>query len=138
MEDAPSEVPIGPKIELRVSVSPVHGLGVFAAQAVKPGQVIEICPTIVVPPAQVEAIDQTIIREYVYPWEDGYIAVLGYGMIYNHAVESNARYFSMRQPQSGVVVQVYASVQPIEPDEEIFVNYAGARGFTGRLWFQDD
>jgi hypothetical protein len=129
--------PIGPKVALHVGRSAVHGLGVFADQAIKPNQVIEVCPTIVIPPEHVADLDRTAMVEYVYPWEDGNIAVLGFGMIYNHAVDSNAEYLAMREPDLGVVVQLYIAIRAIEEGDEITVNYAGARGLTERFWFDD-
>lgn len=129
--------PIGLKVALHVGRSPVHGLGVFADQAIKPNQVIEVCPTIVLPAAEVADLDRTTMVEYVYPWEDGNIAVLGYGMIYNHAVDSNAEYFALREPDLGVVVQVYSAIRPIAEGDEITVNYAGSRGLTARFWFDE-
>lgn len=128
---------VGPKVQLRVGPSPIHGLGVFAEQAIAPGHVIEICPTIFVPDEQGPDLDRTILREYVYPWSDGVIVVLGYGSIYNHAVEANAHHIQVPEPRFGVGVHVVAAARPIEAGEEITVNYTGIVGGRHPLWFDD-
>ncbi len=128
---------IGTKVALRVGPSPLHGLGVFAEQAIKPGQVVEICPTIFVPDAEDEHLEQTILREYAYPWEGGRILVLGYGSLYNHSVAANSHYTPVVEPAFGVGVHVVSAARTIESGEEITVNYTGVIGDRSDLWFDD-
>jgi SET domain-containing protein len=136
-EEAGPTFDIGLKVALRVGPSPLHGLGVFAEQSIKPGQVVEICPTIFVPDAEVEHFERTLLREYAYPWEGGRILVLGYGSLYNHSVAANSHYTPVVEPAFGVGVQVYSAARPIEPGEEITVNYTGVIGDLAELWFDD-
>jgi hypothetical protein len=128
---------VGPKVPLRVAPSPIHGLGVFAKKTIRPGQVIEICPTIHIRPDETEHIDRTILREYVYPWPEGVIVVLGFGSIYNHAVDANAHHLQMPDPRFGVGVHVVAAAREIAAGEEITVNYAGVVGTRNAMWFDD-
>jgi nitroreductase len=139
---ASEEVPmtVGPKVRVRVGPSPIHGLGVFAEQHIAPGHVIEICPTIYIAPEEEDDARRTILREYVYPWppDNGVIVVLGFGSIYNHAVEANAHHLQIPEPNFGVGVQVVAAARAIEPGEEITVNYTGVIGSRKPMWFDDD
>ena len=136
-DDGERPITVGPKVRVRVGPSPIHGLGVFAEQPIAPGHVIEICPTIYVPTAQEADLRRTILAEYVYPWTDGVIVVLGFGSIYNHAVDANAHHIQMPDPTHGVGVHVVAAARPIEPGEEITVNYTGVIGARDPLWFDD-
>jgi SET domain-containing protein len=136
-EDVRPSFDIGTKVALRVSPSPLHGLGVFAEQAIKPGQVVEICPTIFIPEAEEEHLERTILREYAYPWEGGRIMVLGYGSIYNHSAVANSDYTAFEEPAYGVGVHVVSAARPIEAGEEITVNYTGVIGNHSNLWFSD-
>ncbi len=136
-EGAAPSFDIGTKVALRVAPSPLHGLGVFADQAVTPGHVIEICPTIFVPDAEEEHLERTILREYAYPWPGGRVMVLGYGSIYNHSVAANSHYTAIPEPAYGVGVHVVSAARAIEPGEEITVNYTGVIGQRAELWFDD-
>lgn len=128
---------VGPKVRLRVGPSPIHGLGVFAEQSIPPGHVIEICPTIHIRADEEDDVRRTILAEYVYPWPDGVIVVLGFGSIYNHAVDANADHLQIPDPTFGAGIHVVVAARPIEPGEEITVNYAGVIGRGDRMWFDD-
>lgn len=130
------EFTVGIKVELSVRASPIQGLGVFAEQVVEAGQVVEICPTVFIPDEVVDHLDRTPLAHYVYPWEGGNIAVLGYGMVYNHAVDPNCEYLTIPDERFGVGVQVYSARRRVEPGEELTVNYTGVPGNAAPLWFQ--
>jgi nitroreductase len=141
-DHASKELPlsVGPKVRLRVGPSSIQGLGVFAEQHIAPGHVIEVCPTIHIAPGEEDAARDTVLREYLYPWppDGGAIVVLGYGSIYNHAVEANAHHVQIAAPDFGVGVHVVAAARAIAPGEEITVNYAGVVGSPESMWFDED
>jgi len=99
------------------------GRGVFALKNFKKGELIEECPVVPLTVEESVICEKTILEYYIYPWrgkKDGAVA-LGYGMLYNHSVEPNARY---HLNYSGRKV-VYKAVHPIKKGEEILVNYNG-------------
>jgi len=100
-----------------------RGRGIFALKSFKKGEVIEVCPVIPLTAKESKICEQTILEYYLYPWrgkQDGAV-VMGYGMIYNHSTDPNARYY-LRYPNRKVI---YKALKPIKKGEEILVNYNG-------------
>lgn len=115
--------------------SDVHGKGVFAAGPIPEGGVIEVCPVLLFPKAQLAAMRQTILDDYYFDWGDDdsqYAIALGYGSLYNHAYEPNADY---EMDFENETIDFYA-LRDIAPGEEIFVNYNGAPGNRSKVWFE--
>ena len=115
--------------------SDVHGKGVFAAAPIAAEDVIEVCPVLLFPKAQLAAMRQTMLDDYYFDWgEDGewFAVALGYGSLYNHAYEPNADY---EMDFANETIDIYA-VRDIAPGEEIFVNYNGAPGNRSKVWFE--
>ncbi len=81
------------KFPIKVADSSIHGLGVFATKRIAKGEVIELCPYIVVDDDDVA--DSNRLEDYLFssPGAKGdYLCVLGYGMIYNHSDTPNAEW----------------------------------------------
>ena len=98
------------------------GRGVFAGRRFRPGEVIEICPVIPLPRGQTRACVGDLLDRYIFQWpRPGYpsAVVLGLGSLYNHAADPNARY----TPRPGTDVMVFRAARPIDPGEQIFVDY---------------
>lgn len=117
--------------------SPLGGRGVFTAAAIPQGALIEICPVVVIPGGQLPLIDQTVIYNYYFLWgeEDEHCAMaLGYGSLYNHSFEPNARYDADFE---GLTFHFFA-LRDIEAGEEIVVNYNGDPEDKDAIWFQPD
>lgn len=55
---------------LIVGNTKLKGRGVFAQKRFLKGEVIERAPVVVIPTEQVELIDQTVLANYYYDWED--------------------------------------------------------------------
>lgn len=118
-----------------VAPSAVHGFGVFAAAPLAEGSLIEICPVLLFPKAQLAAIRQTVLDDYYFDWgDDGewYAFALGYGSLYNHSYEPNADYGMDFENQA---IEIYA-LRDIEPGEEIFINYNGSPDNREPVWFE--
>ena len=102
---------LSPHLEIRQS--PIEGRGVFSTRDIKQGELIEEAHIILLENAKWEDCDNEL-RRYVLPWielredwkdfcdEHGGIlqqhatrpvAVLGFGMIYNHGDSNNIDYF---------------------------------------------
>ena len=69
---------------------------------------------------------------YCFEWGRGTVAVaLGYGSLYNHSYQPNARY----DDESGQA-KVFRAIRDIAPGEEIVVNYNGEPGDETPVWFK--
>lgn len=115
----------------RAYVGPVYvapagprGRGVFAAEPIEAGTLIERCPIIEVPLTEKELIDRTKLYHYYFAWspdDDGVAICLGYGSLYNHSFTPNATF--IRKFDEDVID--FVAVRNIEKGEEIMTNYNG-------------
>jgi uncharacterized protein len=115
--------------------SELHGKGVFAAKQIEEGEIIEICPVILFPKAQLAHIRQTVLDDYYFDWgDDGewFAFALGYGSLYNHTYEPNAEYGMDFEAET---IDIYC-IRTIEAGEEILINYNGSPGDRSRVWFE--
>jgi SET domain-containing protein len=81
---------------LRAGPSEISGRGVFAERSFKTGELVERCAVLRVPTAEVELVQRTVLRDYLFSLDDGSgdVAIaLGYGSLYNHSDDPNAEYF---------------------------------------------
>lgn len=119
---------------LFITSSPLHGRGVFAAMDIEPGEIIEICPALVLPIAQQELIDKTDLYNYYFMWSDDETSIaliLGYGSIYNHSYKPNAE-FEPDYENNTLSVFCY---KKIEAGDEITFNYNGNPESQKPVWF---
>jgi uncharacterized protein len=114
-----------------VAASAVHGRGVFAARPFAADEVIEECPVLLVPAGAIVALG---LDGYCFEWDDDHCAIaLGYGSLYNHAWDPNARY---DHDHDADVVR-YTALRAIEAGEEITINYSGDPDGRLDLWFDE-
>lgn len=105
------------------------GRGVFARRAIGKGEVFEICPVLILPAGSLED-DETGLTNYVFEWgKDRLALAMGYGSLYNHSYQPNARYDDVRQGKA------FSALREIEQGEEITVNYNGDPGDNTEVWF---
>ena len=106
-----------------------HGRGVFAAQSFDAGDVVEDCPVLLVATDAVVAIG---LDGYCFEWDgERYALALGYGSLYNHSWDPNARY----DQDHGASLVSYSALRSIAPGEEITINYRGDPEGRAELWF---
>ena len=106
------------------------GRGVYAVTDIAQGTVFERVPVLLIPKNQIfgdppHGQRSPRISWYVFDWEGmtkrDYVALaLGYGSIYNHSYEPNARY-TLIAPD----LMEFHALRPIPAGEEILVNYNG-------------
>jgi hypothetical protein len=117
---------------LRCGPSATHGAGVFATRAFAEGEVIERCPVLVVAAEHEERIAGTAFDGYCYTWDDeGLALALGFGSLYNHSTEPNARYWTCTDE---LVVEIVAH-RPIAAGDEVLINYNGDPDDDSAVWF---
>ena len=109
------------------------GRGVFARRLIAQGEVIERVPVLVLPVSETKtATGPTRMSGYCFEWGRGTVAVaLGYGSLYNHSYQPNARY-----DDESVQTKVFRAIRDIAPGEEIVVNYNGEPGDGTPVWFK--
>lgn len=102
------------------------GRGVFAEERIVEGALIEACPVIALEDTKDRSrLRKTGLVNYYFLWGDkrDHAAIcLGWGSVYNHSFEPNARYEKVMEDHR---MDFYA-IRDIEPGEEILVNYNGA------------
>lgn len=116
---------------LTVRRSKGRGRGVFAARRFRAGERIEACPVVLLPTA---FLDQAVsIWEVTFAWSRGRGAVaLGFGSMYNHSWEPNARYDAYKKD----LAIVFTALRDIPQGQEIFINYNGDPEDKTPLWFE--
>jgi hypothetical protein len=101
------------------------GRGVFARRPILTGEVIERAPVLVLPAGGGPGDD-------CFEWGEGTWALaLGYGSLYNHSYEPNARYEDV-----GGRTKCFVALRDIAAGEEITVNYNGDPGDRSPVWFE--
>lgn len=94
-----------------VMKSLLHGYGVFAEQSFLPGEIIEECYLLTVPPK--------CLNNYVFGLRDNKVLALGYGSLYNHADFPNAQVELDRIEN----IAIFSAISPIKKGDEILISY---------------
>jgi len=118
-----------------VRPAPGKGRGVFAARDFGKDEIIERCPVVLLPPVQYPQYAATLLADYGFRWKqyDGATAIpLGYGCIYNHSPEPNARMVADTRARA----INFISLRPIRAGEEISYHYAWQR-YRVPTWYED-
>lgn len=111
------------------------GRGVFTTVEINEGDLIEVCPVIVIPKSELQIIHKTCLHDYYFLWGknlDQCAIALGYGSIYNHAVSANAN-FILDLVNNTIDIEC---IKNIGAGEEILLNYHGEDGNREKLWFE--
>jgi uncharacterized protein len=110
------------------------GRGVFTSEAITAGTVIEIAPVIVMTADERILLDQTLLHDYIFEWDNGEnncCMALGYVPVYNHSYQSNCEYEMDYESQ---LISV-KTMRDIVAGEELFINYNGDWDDAKPLWF---
>ncbi|HVZ67073.1 MAG TPA: SET domain-containing protein-lysine N-methyltransferase [Patescibacteria group bacterium] len=110
--------------------------GVFAANSIKKGELIEMCPIIELSEYDTMGITDNILITYSYYFgkkKEKSLIALGFGSIYNHTRTPNATY-KIKAEES---VIEFIAIKDIKRDEEITVNYNYANpNDKTPMWFE--
>lgn len=110
-----------PPTKIVVKNSNLHGLGVFSLEPISENEVLEECHFILLREENFHKIDLSL-KDYVFSLpndKEKSLVVLGFGMIYNHSLLSNADW----EFDSEKNIFRFFSTKKIEPNKEIFINY---------------
>lgn len=117
---------------LVVIPSDIAGRGIITTESIHKGEIIEICPVIIIPEKEVSLIHQTHLHDYYFSWQNNECAIcLGYGSIYNHARQPNADY---KMDYKNQTIDFFC-IKDIPAGEEITVSYLHTNRNEDKLWF---
>jgi SET domain-containing protein len=98
------------------------GRGVFAAEDIRRGRVIESCPVVPLAPGEERDVTGGTLESYLFAWGDGgdrFCLALGYGSLYNHSAAPNASF----ETDLGRARIVFRAVRDIPAGRQIFIDY---------------
>ncbi len=117
---------------LYVAPSSRGGRGVFTAEELPAGTIIELAYVILLSADDRQAIHKTKLHDYYFQWDGDRAAIaLGYGSLYNHSEEPNAT-FELDYPFEMIR---FTALQDIAAGEEITTNYRVGDASMD-LWFE--
>lgn len=111
------------ELPVEVGLSPTLGIrGLLAARDIAAGEVIERCPLVLIPVAQEDALEATVLGNYYFLWNDDFFAVaMGYGSFHNHSYHANVRFERDFEQQ----VIIFTAAKDVRQGEELTINYNG-------------
>lgn len=129
-----SSHPMGAHVKLAVRATESKGRGVFALVRIPAGTLIETSDVVLIPEPDMEALEDSILGNYFFRWGEGDkqgALALGYGSLYNHSYNPNARYVKHFE---NLTID-FIALQDIAEGEEIKTNYNGDPTSRKGLWF---
>jgi uncharacterized protein len=120
---------------LFISDITAKGRGIFTNKFIDNDIVIEISPVIVMDHEARQLLDKTLLHDYIFEWQpDGLnlcCMAMGYIPVYNHSYKSNCEYF-MDYEHNTMSIK---TIRPINPMEELTINYNGDWDDSQPIWF---
>lgn len=113
-----------------------RGRGVFCTATIAEGEVIEVCPVIVIPAGEFTALNTTSLMDYSFYFDkeaNTLSLTMGFGSMYNHQQYPNAVYILDREKRE----MVFTAHEHIKAHTEICINYGGEYGKDYSKWFID-
>jgi SET domain-containing protein len=110
------------------------GRGMFTAEQIEVGTVIEISPVIVMNKNERKLLDQTLLHDYIFEWggeKNECCMALGYVSLYNHSYRSNCEY---EMDFDNQLIRI-KTARFIKTGEELFINYNGNWNDSKPVWF---
>ena len=117
-----------------VGASPGKGRGVFASRRIAAGDIIEEAPVIVLPGAEIEHLERTVLQDYYFLWgadEKDAAILLGLCSLCNHSYQPNAVFLPC--PETRTIR--FVALRDIEAGEEVTTNYNGDPDNLKPVWF---
>jgi hypothetical protein len=105
-----------------VKLAPGKGRGVFARRSLKPNEVVEIAPILIIPEEDSDLVYASFLTEYWYetnPDSKTSFIALGHASLYNHDDDPNADYEVSLENKSITI----RALRTISQNEEITISY---------------
>lgn len=105
--------------KLEIRKSPIHGLGVFAKNSIKKGEVIAKSHVVLL--HHNEQLPE-LLATLEFPWSDEYYALClsDMGSFFNHTKEASAAVVEQNKEEQ---TQTFAATRDIEKGEEVMIYY---------------
>jgi len=120
---------------LIVAPSDKRGRGVFAAEKISAGTVIEISLVLVLSAKDRKLVEKTLLFDYIFEWGEAKgkkaCIALGYLSLYNHAYNANCDY----EMDFATNLMAIKTVRGIKKGEELFINYNAVADDATPIWF---
>lgn len=116
---------------LVIRPAPGKGRGVFTTRPIARGALIEQAPVVVIPEGQWEKFEKTILFHYYFSWGRDSALALGFGSLYNHSYQPNAKFVRRFKEE----IMEFVALREIAAEEEILINYNGDPADDSPLWF---
>lgn len=124
----------------------LKGIGVYTSQDILGGEIIEVCPVLVIPNtdpiygvyvAEGAGNNQndSVLDNYYYSWslydQEAAAIALGMGSLFNHSYEPNSIYIRDYERNTLTI----KAIKDINAHEEITINYNGTPADRSPVWF---
>ena len=120
-------------MNLIVKRFPGVGRGVCSTEPIRRGQVVEVSPVIVIPPAEWKRLRGTLIERYVFAWGRGgrlNAMPLGLGGVFNHADDPNLDW----RPSPRLESLIFRARRDIAAGQQLTIDYGWTEA-ERRRWF---
>ncbi len=109
-------------MSVEVQYSTIEGRGLFATRNLRAGTVVDLSPVLLIPPDQVDVVDETVLRWYVFDWDgESTGVVLGRASMCNHSPDPNAELF-LEDAESGPMAELVVT-RSVRRGEELLIDY---------------
>ncbi|MDR6784955.1 SET domain-containing protein [Pedobacter africanus] len=112
------------------------GRGVFCYTSISEGEIIEVCPVIIIAAEEFADLGNTALMDYSFYFDkeaNSLSLTMGFGSMYNHKQYPNAEYVLNREER----LMVFTAYENIKAHTEICINYGGDYGIDYQKWFTD-
>ena len=119
-------------------ISLKKGKGIFAKKNIIKGTLVEIGHVILISNKEYEQIQDTILYQYIYEWDDPNkpdfqnALALSKCQFFNHSYKPNLKYVYDYENQT----IEYKTLQDVNKGEELTVNYNGYVDDKSPMWFE--
>jgi len=119
-------------------ISLKKGKGIFAKKNIIKGTLVEIGHVILISNKEYEQIQDTILYQYIYEWDDPNkpdfqnAVALSKCQFFNHSYKPNLKYVYDYENQT----IEYKTLQDVNKGEELTVNYNGYVDDKSPMWFE--
>jgi len=120
-------------------ISEKKGRGAFARKNIKEGKIIDIAPVVLIPNEDYLQIQDTVIYNYCYIWEDPKhmpkfenAVIFSVSQFINHSFSPNLQYLYDYENNS----IEFSAIRNIKKGEELCTNYNGKIDDKTPLWFE--
>lgn len=120
--------------DIYIADTGTKGRGVFTNENFEPGDIIEVCPVILMSNDDYNKVQETVLDDYISFWSDEtseYAIFCGYGSFYNHSYHPNTIH-TIDEKNKCIV---FKALTPIKKGEELTVNYNGDPSSLNGVWF---